>query len=51
MRIMLQVDPNNDGYVTFDAFIDFMTHETADEDSSDQILRSFRVLAGDKVCN
>lgn len=44
----MQVDPDNYGYVTFDAFIDFMTHETADEDSSDQILRSFKILAGDK---
>lgn len=43
------VDPNNNGYVSFDAFLDFMTREAGDTDSAEQIVDSFRVLAGDKV--
>ncbi|MEQ2158765.1 Alpha-actinin-1 [Goodea atripinnis] len=37
------------GIVTFQAFIDFMSRETADTDTADQVLASFKVLAGDKV--
>jgi len=47
-RIMSIVDPNNTGYVTFDAFLDFMTRETTDTDTAEQIIDSFRILAGDK---
>ena len=43
------VDPNNTGHVTFQAFLDFMTRETADTDTADQVMESFRILAGDKV--
>lgn len=46
---MLQIDPNNTGYVTFDAFVDFMTKESTDEDTAEQVVASFKVLAGDKV--
>lgn len=47
------VDPNRTNYVTFDAFLDFMTRETADTDTAEQIMQSFKILAGDKVswCN
>lgn len=48
-RIMLIVDPNRTGYVTFDAFLDFMTRETADTDTAEQVMQSFKILAGDKV--
>ena len=49
-RIMSIVDPNGTGYVTFDAFLDFMTRETADTDTAEQVMQSFRILAGDQVC-
>lgn len=48
LRIMKMVDPNCVGSVTFQAFLDFMTHETTDTDTADQVLESFRILAGDK---
>uniref|UniRef100_A0A452HBM3 Uncharacterized protein n=1 Tax=Gopherus agassizii TaxID=38772 RepID=A0A452HBM3_9SAUR len=48
-RIMSVVDPNNSGIVTFQAFIDFMSRETTDTDTADQVIASFKVLAGDKV--
>lgn len=47
-RIMAIVDPNNLGYVTFDAYVDFMTRETTDTDTAEQVMQSFRILAGDK---
>uniref|UniRef100_A0A3B4BBJ9 Uncharacterized protein n=1 Tax=Periophthalmus magnuspinnatus TaxID=409849 RepID=A0A3B4BBJ9_9GOBI len=47
-RIMGIVDPNNCGAVTFQAFIDFMSRETTDTDTADQVIASFRILAGDK---
>ncbi|XP_017951704.1 alpha-actinin-4 isoform X1 [Xenopus tropicalis] len=47
-RIMAIVDPNNTGMVTFQAFIDFMSRETTDTDTADQVIASFKVLAGDK---
>lgn len=43
------VDPNGSGHVTFDAFLDFMTRETADTDTAEQVMQSFKILAGDKV--
>ena len=46
---MTIVDPNNTGTVTFQAFVDFMTRETADTDTADQVMESFKILAGDKV--
>lgn len=48
-RLMTIVDPNNTGHVTFQAFLDFMTRETADTDTAEQVMDSFRILAGDKV--
>lgn len=46
---MTIVDPNSTGTVTFQAFVDFMTRETADTDTADQVMESFKILAGDKV--
>ena len=46
---MLLVDPNASGAVSFQSFIDFMTRETADTDTADQVVASFRILATDKV--
>ena len=43
------VDPNNSGYITFQAFLDYMTREMADTDTAEQVMESFRILAGDKV--
>ncbi|XP_027038747.1 alpha-actinin-like [Pocillopora damicornis] len=47
-RLMTIVDPNNTGFVTFQAFLDFMTREVADTDTAEQVMESFRILAGDK---
>lgn len=47
---MTLVDPNGQGTVTFQSFIDFMTRETADTDTAEQVIASFRILASDKVC-
>ena len=46
---MMLVDPNGTGRVTFQAFLDFMTREQADSDTAEQVMESFRILAGDKV--
>lgn len=48
-RIMSLVDPNGTKYVTFDSFLDFMTRESTDRDTAEQILDSFRILASDKT--
>lgn len=47
-RIMSQVDPNNMGYVTFEAFLSFMTKESSDVETAEQLLQAFKVLAGEK---
>uniref|UniRef100_A0A803SLH5 Actinin alpha 2 n=1 Tax=Anolis carolinensis TaxID=28377 RepID=A0A803SLH5_ANOCA len=47
-RIMSLVDPNGQGNVSFQSFIDFMTRETADTDTAEQVIASFRILASDK---
>uniref|UniRef100_A0AAX7TG30 Actinin alpha 4 n=1 Tax=Astatotilapia calliptera TaxID=8154 RepID=A0AAX7TG30_ASTCA len=47
-RIMGIVDPNGSGAVTFQAFIDFMSTETTDRDTADQVIASFKILAADK---
>ncbi|MGH0180495.1 UNVERIFIED_CONTAM: hypothetical protein FKN15_007737 [Acipenser sinensis] len=41
-RIMSVVDPNSSGVVTFQAFIDFMSKETTDTDTADQVVASFK---------
>ena len=48
-KIFTENDPNNTGYVTFETFLDFMTRETVDQDTADQVKASFKILAGDKV--
>jgi actinin alpha len=47
-RIMALVDPNDTKMITFDAFLDFMSRENTDRDTADQIVDSFRILAGDR---
>ena len=42
------VDPNNSGTITFQSFIDFITREQTDHDTAEQVIESFKVLAGDK---
>merc|ERR1712088_1139604 len=48
-RILSIVDPNNSGYVQFDCFLDFMTRESTDVDTAEQVIDSFRILAADKM--
>lgn len=48
-RILAAVDPNSTGYIHFDAFLDFMTRESTDTDTAEQVIDSFRILASDKV--
>lgn len=48
-NIWKDIDPNETGYVSFEAFVDFMTRETVDQDTSEQVMNSFKILAGDKV--
>lgn len=48
-RILSIVDPNGSGFTQFDAFLDFMTRENVDSDTAEQVIDSFRILAGDKV--
>ena len=43
------VDPNETGRVSLQPFIDYMTREMKDTDSVEQVMDSFRILAGDKV--
>jgi actinin alpha len=43
------VDPNQSGFVQFDCFLDFMTRESTDVDTAEQVIDSFRILAADKV--
>ena len=47
---MALVDPTGSGTVTFQSFIEFMTRESTDSDTAEQVVESFRILAGDKVC-
>ncbi|XP_048864537.1 alpha-actinin-2b [Brienomyrus brachyistius] len=47
-RTMSMVDPNAIGVVSFQSFIDFMTRETAETDTAEQVIASFRILASDK---
>ncbi|XP_055987900.1 alpha-actinin-3 isoform X1 [Sorex fumeus] len=47
-RVMTVLDPTGTGVVTFQAFIDFMTRETAEMDTAEQVVASFKILAGDK---
>merc|ERR1711881_335512 len=42
-RILSIVDPNASGYVQFDCFLDFMTRESTDVDTAEQVIDSFRI--------
>jgi actinin alpha len=46
--LVAQLDQDGDGKIGFDEFVTFMKSRAADTDSSEQILESFKVLAGDK---
>ena len=48
-RIMANVDPTQTGFITFEAFLDFMTRECSEEDSVDQLAMAFKTLSGDRV--
>ncbi|CAH1791427.1 unnamed protein product [Owenia fusiformis] len=47
-KMMAIVDPNGTGFVTFEAFLDFMTRETTDTDTAEQVMQSFKILSGDQ---
>ncbi|VDM98970.1 unnamed protein product [Thelazia callipaeda] len=47
-RILSVLDPNRMGRIPFDAFLDFITRETGDADTAEQMIESFRVLSGGK---
>lgn len=47
-RIMAHIDPNRMGHVPFEAFLDFMTAEHADNDTVEQMIDSFKILASGK---
>ncbi|VDN24751.1 unnamed protein product [Gongylonema pulchrum] len=47
-RILSVLDPNRMGRIPFDAFLDFMTRETADADTAEQMIESFRILSAGK---
>eukprot|EP01134_Creolimax_fragrantissima_P002532 CFRG2532T1 len=46
--IMLKVDPDKNGTVTFEAFVDFLSKDKQDATSSEQFKESFKIIAGDK---
>ena len=48
-KLWAEIDPNETGYVSFEAFLAFMSKTVVDQDTADQVLESFKVLAGDKV--
>lgn len=48
-RILALLDPNRMGRVPFNVFLDFMTHEAGDADTVEQMIESFKILAGGKV--
>lgn len=48
-KIWEDIDANESGYVSFEEFINFMSKEMVDEDSADQVMASFKILAGEKV--
>ncbi|EFP05872.1 CRE-ATN-1 protein [Caenorhabditis remanei] len=47
-RVLAHVDPNRMGRVPFEAFLDFMTKENSDQDTVEQMIDSFRILASGK---
>lgn len=48
-KLWAEIDPNESGYVSFEAFVDFMSRETVDQDTAEQVMNSFKILAGEKV--
>lgn len=48
-KLWENIDPNETGAVSFEAFLDFMTKEMVDQDTSEQVMNSFKILAGEKV--
>nr|CDS33844.1 alpha actinin sarcomeric [Hymenolepis microstoma] len=48
LKLMKQLDPNSNGTIGFDVFVDYITRELTDMDTSEQLLQSFRTISGDK---
>ncbi|CAH8491629.1 unnamed protein product [Heterobilharzia americana] len=47
-RIINEVDPGHTGFISFDAFLNFMTRDNVDEATEEQLIQSFKTLGGDK---
>ncbi|CAH8841985.1 unnamed protein product [Trichobilharzia szidati] len=47
-RIINEVDPGHTGYISFDAFLNFMTRDNVDEATEEQLIQSFKTMSGDK---
>ncbi|KAH8860703.1 Alpha-actinin [Schistosoma japonicum] len=47
-RIINEVDPGHTGYISFDAFLNFMTRDNVDEATEEQLIQSFKTMGGDK---
>lgn len=48
-KIWQDLNPS-DALLTFEQFLNFMTKAMVDSDTAEQVMNSFKVLAGDKVC-
>lgn len=48
-HVMSVCDPNGSGHITFQHFLDFMTREAVDSDTAEQVMDSFKILAGNKA--
>mmetsp|Transcript_2449 Transcript_2449/g.5806 ORF Transcript_2449/g.5806 Transcript_2449/m.5806 type:complete len:1868 (-) Transcript_2449:74-5677(-) len=47
-RIFSEVDGDSDGHVNFEEFVGFMDKRSRDKDTLDEIVKSFKLMAGDK---
>ncbi len=48
-KILAAVDPANTGFVTFDAFMRFMTQQASGSETAEQLIDAFRTLANEQV--
>ncbi|OAF72134.1 F-actin cross-linking protein, partial [Intoshia linei] len=47
-NILADVDPKSTGSVSFSSFMNFMSKERGEANTADQIINSFKIIAGDK---
>ncbi len=48
-KILAAVDPANTGFVTFDAFMRFMSQQASGSEPAEQLIDAFRTLANEQV--